>query len=244
MIKTINTSSAKIGLFADPHYCLSQRLCNTRRPMLSPGKLSAAMEQFRREGVGLCICLGDLTDVCETQKDADECLCEIVQIIKSGGIPFFVIPGNHDYHSFSAEYFSSVTGSDIPPYAVDTNTHRLIFLDANYRSNMERFDIAGVDWKDSNLPNWQIEFLKDTLHTSPKPCIVFIHENLDPDIEINHVVKNAGDIRKIMEESSKVEYVIQGHYHKGHRNTLNGIKYITVPAMCEGVDNHYLILEL
>ena len=47
-----------------------------------------------------------------------------------------------------------------------------------------------------------------------------------------------------MEESNKVSLVLQGHYHKGGDRMENGIRYLTVPAMCEGEENHYLILDL
>ena len=38
--------------------------------------------------------------------------------------------------------------------------------------------------------------------------------------------------------------VLQGHYHLGAEHTIDGIPYITIPAMCEGKDNSYRILTL
>ena len=45
-------------------------------------------------------------------------------------------------------------------------------------------------------------------------------------------------------ESGKVKLVMQGHYHLGAERTIDGIPYITLPAMCEGTDNSYQILVL
>ncbi len=233
----------KIGLFTDPHYCKAEILCRTRRPSLSLSKVKEAMETFRKEGVELCICLGDLVDKCDSLEESYMCLDEMIGMIRSYKIPFLLVPGNHDYTVFSAEELSERTGCRIPPYTVDIETHRLIILDANYRSDFRRFDIAGVDWTDSNLTPEQMEYLNDALNNSSKPCIVLIHENLDNTVESRHIVKNANQIRDIIEKSKKVPMVIQGHYHNGADHTINGIRHLTLTAMCEGVDNSYCVLN-
>lgn len=233
----------KLGFFADSHYCRAETLCRTRRPSLSLNKVKEAMETFREEGVDICICLGDLTDKCDTMEETYKCLEEIMKVIRSCALPFFLIPGNHDYAVISADELSERTGCRIPPYTLETDTHLLIFLDANYRSDFRRFDIAGVDWKDSNLPPEQLEYLREKLESSNKPCIVLSHENLDEGVQIDHVIKNASDARKIIENSKNVSIVIQGHYHFGADNVINGIRYLTLPAMCEGTDNRYCIID-
>lgn len=233
----------KIGLFTDPHYCKAEILCRTRRPSLSLSKVKEAMETFRKEGVELCICLGDLVDKCDSLEESYMCLDEMIGMIRSYKIPFLLVPGNHDYTVFSAEELSERTGCRIPPYTVDMETHRLVILDANYRSDFRRFDIAGVDWTDSNLPPEQMEYLNDALNNSSKPCIVLIHENLDNTVESRHIVKNAPQIRDIIEKSKTVTMVIQGHYHNGADHTINGIRYLTLPAMCEEMTNKYCIID-
>ena len=233
----------KIGLFTDPHYCKAEILCRTRRPSLSLSKVKEAMETFRKDGVELCICLGDLVDKCDSLEESYMCLDEMIGMIRSYKIPFLLVPGNHDYTVFSAEELSERTGCRIPPYTVDIETHRLVILDANYRSDFRRFDIAGVDWTDSNLPPEQMEYLNDALNNSSKPCIVLIHENLDNTVESRHIVKNAPQIRDIIEKSKKVTMVIQGHYHNGADHTINGIRYLTLPAMCEEMINKYCIID-
>ena len=234
----------RLGIFTDSHYCNEEVLCKTRRPSLSLKKIAEAMDAFGAASVDFCICLGDLIDVGTSKEASLKCCQEAIDLIRSYGIPYRVIPGNHDYSVFSAEEFSKTVDCPIPPYVLETETHILIFLDACYRSDSRRFDIAGVDWKDSNLPAFQVEFLKRTLDAADRPCIVLLHECLDSEACPNHRVKNAEQIRRVLEESQKVEIVLQGHYHKGADRTENGIRYLTIPAMCEGEKNHFLILEV
>ena len=49
---------------------------------------------------------------------------------------------------------------------------------------------------------------------------------------------------KDVKESKKVKLVIQGHYHKGADNIINGIRYLTLPALCEKSDDYYMILDI
>ena len=234
----------KLGLFADPHYCKKELLCSNRRPILSLGKIREALEAFQKAEVDYCVCLGDLTDRGDSHEETEQCLREAMELIRASALPFLFIPGNHDYAEFTAEALAAHTGCPAVPYTVETDSHLLIFLDASYRSDFRRYDIAGVDWKDSNLPPEQLEFLRQTLETAIKPCILFLHENLDPHVQIDHIIKNASVARSILEESGKVPLVIQGHYHPGADHTISGIRYLTLPAMCEGTENHYCVLEI
>jgi hypothetical protein len=63
---------------------------------------------------------------------------------------------------------------------------------------MEHFDKVGVVWDDSNVPPCQLEMLADTLARAQKPCIVMVHENLDPTVQYQHIIKNHEQIRQII----------------------------------------------
>ena len=232
----------KIGVFSDAHYCHAEVLCDTRRSSLSLAKIREAMDVFRAAGVDACICLGDLTDHAptDTKEDVVSCFGEILGLIRSYNIPFYLVPGNHDYLMMTADELFKA-GIKIPPYTLSMGGYQFVFLDANYRSDGRRFDVAGVEWTDSNLPNEQCLFLNDALSKAKEPCIVCIHENLDPLVESHHIVKNSETIRQIIRESCKVKLVLQGHYHPGAERTIDGIKYVTLPAMCEGTNNSYHI---
>ena len=225
------------------HYCKAEVLCETRRPSLSLTKLKEAMDAFKSANVDFCLCLGDLTDHAEgdTKDDVLACHNELLGLIFSYKIPFYFVPGNHDYLMLCGEEIEK-SGLRLPPYKFTAGDIDFILLDANYRSDGRRFDEAGVEWTDSNLPDEQCEFLREALSSGENRKIVCIHENLDPNVEARHIVKNAEKVRDIIK--GRAEMVLQGHYHPGGENTVDGIPYITIPAMCEGEENSYRILDL
>lgn len=235
----------KIGIFTDPHYCGADDLGLNRRSNLSLGKAREAMEAFKAQGVERIFCLGDLTDCAkgETVDDTRNYLATLLELIKSYGIPFSLVFGNHDFCGLTREDYKSLN-IDTSPTVIEEKEQIFILLDANYRSNMEHFDKAGVQWDDSNLPPLQLDLLKSTLTDAEKPCVVMVHENLDPTVDGNHIIKNHEEIRKIIKESGKVKLVLQGHFHYGSQWYDGDVSYHTVKAMCLGFDNSFEILEI
>ncbi|MHC4627780.1 MAG: metallophosphoesterase, partial [Planctomycetota bacterium] len=60
-------------------------------------------------------------------------------------------------------------------------------------------------------------------------------------------IKNAEQVRKILEGSGKVLAVFQGHHHAGSYAHLAGIHYYTLKALVEGTgpeNNSYAIAEV
>ena len=87
--------------------------------------------------------------------------------------------------------------------------------------------------------------LKNELARINGEAIVFMHQNIDPAIHVSHRLCNDSAVRSVLEESGKVKLVIQGHYHPGNENTVNGIRYLTLPAMCERqTDKAVCIIEI
>lgn len=231
----------KIGLFTDPHYS-DKAASSTRLHSLSYEKIQNAMKYFKENEVELVICLGDLTDDCVDINDNPKALEKLTKMINSYGIKFYSLMGNHDCHSFTKEEFDELTNSAYPPFKIETDNAVLIFLDCNYSDNGEKYKVREVDWTNTFLPNEQISRLKEALDTT-KDKYIFLHQNLDNDVEDHHIVHNAEDIRRILEKAS-VKLVIQGHYHLGHDNRINGVDYHTLAAMCEGYQNCYEIINI
>ena len=237
----------KLGIFTDSHYCRDDVRNRTRRPALSLKKIEQAINAFKESKVELCLSLGDLIDKGQTPEEPTECLEEIMQLLRASAIPYRILSGNHDSRVFCTAEFSKRTDTPPSPCLLDTATHRLIFLDANFTTDMTHYSNTPPEhysWKDSNLPPEQLNFLQSALQSSQKPCVVLLHQNLESEADPHHRVSNAQKARTIMEESNKVTLVLQGHYHKGGDHFENGIRYLTIPAMCEGEENHYLILDL
>jgi alkaline phosphatase len=85
---------------------------------------------------------------------------------------------------------------------------------------------------ETNLPAAELEWLRSDLHDTDKPVIVFAHQRLD--VSNSYVVKNATEVRKLLENSEKVLAVFQGHSHKNDHTEIGGIHYCTLVAMVEG----------
>ncbi|MBQ8840223.1 MAG: metallophosphoesterase [Clostridia bacterium] len=236
----------KIGLFSDTHYCNCETIGGLRNPTLAYERTREALEIFKKERVDLCFCLGDMTDHIDgdTKEDIKGYFEKMLSLIKSFDIPFYSVPGNHDYLMLTREEIERELGLKAPPYTVENQGISFIILDANYRSDYRCFDEAGVEWTDSNLPPFQVEYLKKQLENATNPVIVLVHQNLDPTVEENHAIKNAAEIRKIIKDSGKVKMVIQGHYHNGKSSLIDGIPYITLSAMCEAKESPYQIIEI
>ena len=61
----------------------------------------------------------------------------------------------------------------------------------------------------------------------------FVHQNLH-DEKDSHGVKNAQEVRKVLESAGNVLAVFQGHNHPGAHKKISGIHYFTLRAMVEG----------
>lgn len=233
----------KIGLFADSHYSSMDVSCVTRRPSLSYDKIKMAFEEFK--GVDCVICLGDLVDHSDSREESVQKLKTLMELIQSFNLPFYSLMGNHDGDIFTPEEFDEYTNGCYPPFSMHICSKTLIFLNANYSHDGKAYAPGEVNWKDAWIPEVQVEKLKNVLFDdATTEAIVFVHQNLDMEVEKHHIIGNASVIHKILKTSGKVRRVIQGHYHPGHDNIIDGIEYHTVPAMCEGTRNHYEILEL
>lgn len=235
----------KLGIFSDLHYCNADDLGLGRRPLMGIQRLKVAMTAFREQGVDACICLGDMIDRAEgdSREQVLEYLRGAVSIIRPFDLPFFLVPGNHDFLVLSREDFKA-EGVTLAPIACKIGDFTLIMLDANYRSDMGHFDTSGEKWDDAHVPSNQLKMLEDTLSSADGSCIVLIHENLDPRVDFSHQVRNASEVNEVISRhASKVKLVLQGHFHYGAEGELDGIPYHTVKSICVFDTDFYEIIE-
>ncbi len=237
----------KLALFTDPHYCDKEVTCRTRRPVLSYGKIREAMETFVREGVDFVLCLGDIIDKCDDPQMNIEKTKEIAALIRSYPLPFYSLMGNHDANVFTRREFNELV-NDMPfpsPSSITVKGKTLILLNANYNDDGTPYVPGEVDWKNTYIPEEQLHRLAQQLSDpATTEAYVFLHQNLDPEVQKDHIVRNAAAVREIIRASGKVKAVFQGHYHKGHDTVIDGIPYYTLPAMCEGEENRFKIIDL
>lgn len=233
----------KIGLFTDTHYCELETLEQSRKPRRAYGAVKTAYADFKENGVELAVCLGDLIHYNNGIDESMAHLEKLSALIAGYGIPTYICLGNHDNEVLSAQDFQRLSGMKTAPCCDDFDGVRLIFLDASYTPDGEPYGREYVDWTRSFVPKEQLEWLEKCLDTS-KDCLIFIHQNIDVNVEENHIVSNADEINKIIAQHENVKAVYQGHYHYGAQNVLDGVPYITVRAMCIGEENNYKIIEV
>ncbi len=235
----------KIGLFTDSHYSNLKQIGKTRFPKRSYGKIETAMQAFQREGADYVICLGDLVDHCDNPENEPTELKRIGDLILSYKIPFYCLRGNHDCDNFNRDDFFAIGGFEPTPFSRKFGTTLFLFPDANVTDHGEPYLPGRVEWTNCFLPEEQVKLLRNELQKEDvQRAYVFLHQRLDDCPNERYVVKNAPQIRKILEESGKVKAVFQGHDHKGDRRVLGGIEYITLPGMCEGENNPYRVINL
>ena len=222
----------KIGIFADSHYSTKELSCDTRRNSLSLSKLTAAAKELSE--CELIVCLGDLIDTDTNHEQETQNLKDIAMFLNSFKIPVICVMGNHDAFLFTSEEFQEITAFIVAPYHFEADGKQLIFLDASYTKSGIHYTPGDVDWTDTDIPyHTDIE---GWLNESDLPAYVFTHQNLDPSLPENYQIHLAEKIRSIFEASKKVKAVYQGHYHHGNTNQINGIDYITLNALCEGIE--------
>ena len=229
----------KIGLFSDSHYSSAPLTCQRRFNNQSLRKIKEAMASFKK--CDMVITLGDLTDVEHHQEKEESNLRQIAEVLDETGLECICLMGNHDAFAFDEDVFYSLLGEKCRPRLISRDGIHLLFLDACYFSSGEHYSPGHVVWTDTFYP--YVQQLRELLSGLQGNVYLFMHQNIDPGVRADHLLSNAAEIRSVLEESGKVRAVYQGHYHWGHRNTVNGIDYITLPAMCEN-EQAYWVEEL
>lgn len=233
----------KIGLFTDTHYCELEKIEQDRRPCRAYEAVKTAYDDFKKNGVSVAVCLGDIIHFNNGIGESVRHLEKISKLIKSYEIPTYLCMGNHDNEVLSSEDFKKMSGFKIAPCCDDFDDVRLVFIDASYTPDGKPFERVYVDWTKSFVPVKELEWLDKMLDTDKK-CCVFIHQNIDTTVEEHHIVFNAEQVNSVIAKHSNVSGVYQGHYHFGAESVINGIPYTTLRAMCIGDEINYKIAEV
>lgn len=228
----------KIGVFTDSHYSSKKVTCETRYCSKSLIKIKKAYDCFKKEKCELVVCLGDLIDTENTIEKEIENLKSIAKIINSSPIPTVCLMGNHDAFVLTPKDFYSYLNIN-PPKDISQNGLQLIFLDACYFKNGKHYAPGDSEWKDCFLKDEKE--LEEKLKSSKDKTYIFIHQNINPAIRADHRIYNGDKVFKIINSSEIVDTVFEGHYHPGNYSVYNGVKYVTLPAMCETEDGFSII---
>ncbi len=238
------STSFSFGLVTDLHYA-DKAPWSTRYYRDSLAKLTEAVDAFNRANASFAVELGDIID--KADKDIEYgYLRDIDAVFRSFNGARHYVMGNHDVATFSKDEFLRACGSEKNSYSFDLRGLHFVVLDANFNKDGSPYNAGNFDWKETYIPESELSWLSDDL-TGAKGnrTAVFIHQNLHDETD-PHGVKNAPEVRRILEESGCVAAVFQGHMHTGGYAEIGGIPYVTLHAAVEGEgagSNSYAIVH-
>jgi hypothetical protein len=250
-LSTRRGPALRFGVVTDCHYADTDPV-GTRFYRESLGKLAECVDRMNAEKVDFLIELGDFKD--ENRPPVEEKtllhLHKVEAVFRRFRGRRYHVLGNHDMDSISKQQFLSRVqntgiGAGRSCYSFDARGLHCIVLDANYRSDGSDYDHGHFDWTDANVPAIELDWLRQDLAASRGPVIVFIHQLLDGTGSV--YVKNAPEVRQILEASGRVLAVFQGHHHPGAYSHINGIHYYTLKGLIEGHgedNNAYAVAEV
>lgn len=244
----LGRSLLKFGLVTDSHYA-DIDTAGTRFYRESEYKMKECIGLMNQKKVDFIAHLGDFKNGAPERNL--ENLKRIESLYARFNGPRYHVLGNHDMDSISKEDFQSVVNNTgIYPertfYSFERGGVHFVVLDANFTSDGAAYSQGNFHWTDANVPEHQLAWLDKNLADTDKPVVIFIHQLLDGD-EGNHYIKNAAEVRQVLEQNNNVVVVFQGHQHAGQYSEINNIHYYTLKAMVEGSgeeNNAYAIVEI
>ena len=232
------SGTVKFCVFADIHY----RPGTTGFPHSTKEWLGRVLARAEQEHCDFVIHCGDF---CHNPA-ADK---EYVDFYNSFKLPTYHTIGNHDDDGCTHAETLKAYGMEHGHHFFDCNGFRFIVIDANhvrwadgrlehyskgnyYRKGkvpeLKRFydegkiDVIGV------VPPEQLAWLKDTIDSSPYPCVCFSHQSFER--PTGNPCHNGAEVRTIFDAANaktpgKVRLVINGHHHCDHLRILEKIVY-------------------
>lgn len=244
LVQSADPPSLTVGLLTDLHYA-DKPPAGGRHYRETPRKLAEAAGHFARAGVDLVVELGDLIDAADSVAAEQRYLRRINRDF--GGIcpQRHYVLGNHCVDTLTKAEFLGEVEQERSFYSFDAGPCHFVVLDACFRSDGTAYGRRNFEWTDANIPESELDWLKADLQAATKPVVVFAHQRLDN--AGRHAVRNAPQVRQILEGSSAVLAVLQGHSHRNDYQRIGGIHYCTLVAMVEGsgvASNGYSILTV
>jgi len=223
--------AVRLGLVTDLHYA-DKAPAGTRHYRETLAKLEEAAKQFQQDRPDHVVELGDFIDAADSVEVEKGYLKRINKDFSAlPGKKHYVL-GNHCVYTLTKEEFLEGVGQKKSYYAFDAGGFHFVVLDACFCSDGQPYGRKNFEWTDPNIPADQVEWLAADLKAARGNTIVFIHQRLD--VSNSYGVKNAAQVRKVLEDSGKVLAVFQGHSHENTLKDINGIHYCVHRAMIEG----------
>lgn len=235
---------ARIALMTDLHYA-DKPSAGNRYYRESIPKLEEALAYFQGKQPNFVVELGDLIDAADSPEVEQKYLRTINEKFRNISPRRHYVLGNHCVDTLTKAEFLGEVGQEQSYYSFDHQGWHFIILDACFRTDGMPYGRKNSIWTDANIPEAELDWLREDLKASSRPTIVFAHQRLD--VSNHYGVKNCEKVRAILEASEKVEVVFQGHSHKNDYRSIAGIHYCTLAAMVEGSGkehNAYGLVEI
>jgi 3',5'-cyclic AMP phosphodiesterase CpdA len=225
----------KIGYLTDIH--LRRAVPGTspieiRHCRAMPERLPVALDRLRSAAPDIIVCTGDVLDVAEGPGALSD-LRFARQLFDDCGVPYLVLPGNHD--PFPDAFYE----------VFPTPQKRLAIEDCELISFYEDACFEG------ELASRRSEQSLQTMHEllvasghGPTFTLLLQHYVIYPDHSQGypHNYQNDADIRRVLEGSKRRLFSISGHIHPGIPLTRhNGVTYFAGRAFCQPPYPFYLI---
>jgi Icc protein len=200
---------------------------------LTRGFVERMRDEFKPDVV---INLGDVLE--DESAEADRArYAGFVAMLREIGCPVLHVAGNHDTINLTPDELHQMWGN-VPDvvYSQDhAGVHFAVLRTVEHRR--ERIE----------LPQAQIDWLRQDLASTELPCIVLMHHPAsEMRLEGNrwfegrpHICRVVERVafRQVIEQSGKVLAVFNGHMHWNHLDLIAGIPYITLQSLSENLDD-------
>lgn len=224
----------RFGLFTDVQY--ADRPMNIGRYYRNAlRKTQKCIEAFHTERVDFCVHLGDLIDWPGDPDRGREALSTVMaEIRRFDGDTYFLL-GNHDVDSVPVPELASMWNLDEKQtwHSFHYGGIHFVLMDCNFDAEGKRYTPGTTKWDQCYVPANEIAWLKADLSGAKTDLVVvMIHALLD-DMENPHMIRNAAEVRGVLERCGKRVVVFQGHMHTGNESTKNGIGYHTLRSIVD-----------
>jgi manganese-dependent ADP-ribose/CDP-alcohol diphosphatase len=249
------------GLMTDVQYA-DRDNSGSRYYRMSPAKLNEAVQVFNREKVAFVIHLGDFIN--DNLKSFDT----LLKITGKLEVPFFFIPGNHEFGVKPGEKDKVMPEMGLPEHGYHSFTRdgwRFILADGSetgifryekgsrkYEKNreaMEKLKAAGAanafEWN-GGISQKQYRWIEKNLIEAGKKgerVILCCHFPLTPE-KAPELLLNAPEVKTLIEKYPSVFAWLNGHVHVSQWVEQNGVNYVSFRGMVEKDANAFCIISV
>lgn len=221
----------RLGLVTDLHYA-DKAPRGTRHYRETLAKFAEAAGRFAEDQPDLVVELGDLIDSADSIEAEKDHLRRVAKALAATPGQHHYVLGNHCVDTLTKPEFLDLVGQQSSFYSFDAKGFHAVVLDACFRADGQPYGRKNFHWTDANVPPAELQWLRADLAQGSSKTIVFVHQRLDVEPPVG--VKNAPEVRKILEASGRVLAVLQGHHHRNDYREIEGVPYCTLHAMVEG----------